>query len=250
MKTPKKITPDNLKTAIIEIRYNAEVPYEIIIGFIFDALSDYNYTNQINHSNKSGQFLGNIPHEITFNLGGQSIFYNDKIQLRLAPNALVFDCVNNYIGWEEYKAEIGKMLDQLTKVKQITQYTRVGMRYINEYPAKEIKNLTKFEFSFSIPEVKSSTFFFRTEFYWDNYQVILSLQDKTPIRFVTDSNIKENVIENTISVIDVDVITDNLTITNYDDLIAQIENNHTKEKEVFFKLLKNSYLESLNPQYS
>ena len=75
------------------------------------------------------------------------------------------------------------------------------------------------------------------------------MQDKTLVGF-TPENYQINDIKDTISVIDVDIIADNLTITNYEELIVQIENNHKKEKEVFFKLLNTNYLESLNPQYS
>lgn len=48
---------------------------------------------------------------------------------------------------------------------------------------------------------------------------------------------------------DIDVIRENLTITTLHELLAVVEDNHTKEKEIFFGMMKPEYLALLNPEY-
>lgn len=242
MKLPIKISPDNIKDSIIEIKYESILPYEVMVGYIFESLDNsYKYTNH------PQQFRGNLPNEITFNLGVQNLFFTEKIKLQLQPNALIFNCIDKYFGWDEYKIEIENALSQIITIKEIQKFTRIGVRYISEYPETEITNCTKFNFTFGIPQIKSDTFVFRTEFNWDKHRVVLNLQHLTPT--LTSKQNIPNLEVKSISTIDIDIISENLNIKNIDDLLKKIEESHTIEKEVFFNLLSPSYLESLTPIY-
>ncbi len=53
-----------------------------------------------------------------------------------------------------------------------------------------------------------------------------------------------------ISIIDIDVIKDFSPIESSKNVILnKIDNAHTIEKEIFFTLLKNDFLKTLNPEY-
>jgi hypothetical protein len=63
MKLPKKITPDRIKDAIVEVKYSSKYPFEVIVGLIFKALDDsYKYTNRP----LSGIPLSSLPQNITW----------------------------------------------------------------------------------------------------------------------------------------------------------------------------------------
>lgn len=234
MKLPLKISPDHIKESVIEIKYESNLPYEVLVGYIYNSLDDtYKYASH------PQQFAINAPNEISINLGVLNLFFTDRIKLQLMPNSLIFNCIDKYIGWKDYKAEIEKTIIQITTIKEIKKFTRVGIRYISEYSEMEIINCTKFNFSFGIPQIKSDNYSFRTEFDWDNLRVVLNLKHSAD----STKEIK------LVSIIDIDIISDNLNIENTEDLITKIEENHIKEKEVFFNLLKPEYLETLNPEY-
>ena len=244
MQVPKKISPDQIKNSIVEVKYTSGIPFEILIGYIFDALDNtFFYTNRpapiSNHQIIDGSFQ--------IGLGGQSVFYSDSLKLELKPNSLIFNCLAHYVGWSNYMAEIKKALSQIREIKKIDNFFRIGIRYINEYPDIDIQNCTKFNFTFGIPAIQSETYQFRTEFIWDNYKVILNLQNKTPLINPSSQGVISGIKQ--ISIVDIDVIAENLAITELDMLFAEIENIHNKEKEIFFHILKEEYLQTLNPIY-
>lgn len=244
MQIPKKISPDQIKNSIVEIKYTTGIPFEILLGNIFDALDDtFKYTN------RPAPFGNNqiIDGSFQIGLGGQNLFYTDTLKLELRPNSLIFNCLSHYAGWSNYMAEIKKALSQIMKIKKIDSIFRIGLRYINEYPDMDIQNCTKFNFTFGIPAIQSETYQFRTEFILDNYKVILNLQNKTPLINPPSNGVISGIKQ--ISIVDIDVIAENLAITALDMLFAEIENIHNKEKEIFFNIIKEEYLQTLNAIY-
>ncbi|MGI8584575.1 MAG: TIGR04255 family protein, partial [Chitinophagaceae bacterium] len=185
--------------------------------------------------------------EITIKVGNPSLFYNDKISIQLSENSLVFTSLIDYIGWKDYKPEIEKALSQLMATTNIKKCTRVGLRYISEYPNQDLKDCINFKFSFGLPQFESETTAFRSEFMYNDTKVILNLNNKVPF-IKQELNTKQTEIVRT-SIIDIDVISENLELDNLNDLLNTIEINHTKEKEVYFSMLKDEYLQSLNPVY-
>lgn len=245
MKLPIKISPDHIKQSIVEISYESDIPYEILLGIIFQSLDkSYNYTSYPLQSNEV------LKNEIYLNIGVQNLFFTSKIKFQIYPHSILFNCVESYIGWDEYKAEIVRALEQISIIKEINKFTRVGIRYISEYPEIEITKCTKFDFTFGIPEIKSDTYSFRSEFLWEDINVVLNLQHLVPKRTVANSQNENVIVVKPISTIDINVISEGLQIDNLDDLLKVIERNHSKEKEVFFNLLNTEYLASLTPVYN
>lgn len=244
MKLPKKISPDRIRDSIVEVRYNPKVPFEVAIGVIYTALDNsYSYTNRP---------IENIPvpkpnntNELTLNLGSYNLFYNEKIKIQLSPGSFIFNCRNNnYIGWEMYLPEILKVLNQVSSVEIIENFTRIGIRYISDYEDFDLSKSVNFDFSFGMPEVKSTQYSFRTEFNSHGSRIIINLGNKIPKK-----SIKTNKIVSVTS-IDVDSIFDIPEKTHDLDIIKHFLNSaHKKEKEIFFKLLKPEFLKKLNPQY-
>jgi uncharacterized protein (TIGR04255 family) len=249
MQVPKKITPDNIKEAVIELRYQSDLPFEVLLGLFFNAFDDtYTYTSTPikNKPNVPGQ-IGKQNKEVVINLGGQSILYNDKISIRIAPNAFVFSCLTQYIGWGDFIPEVKKALTTISETKYVEKWTRIGLRYITEYKNKDLKDCINFNFSFGLPEVHSVSTSFRSEFNYFNSKIILNLNNKIPALEQNSANPQPQIIP--VSIIDIDVIKEPLEITNNDKLFEEIEDSHKKEKAIFFGMLKNEFLQTLKPQY-
>ncbi len=249
MQLPKKISPDNIREAVVEIRYLSNLPFEVFLGTLFNALDkSYTYTNRPVQKPKFEQpSQANIGRAITIQLSSAGLFYNDKISVQVSPNALVFTCLKQYIGWSDYRPQIEKVLKQFMSSGHITKCTRVGIRYISEYPDRDISECIKFNFTFGFPEVQSETVAFRSEFYYKDSKIILNLSNKVPLVRNMQAGQKNEITKT--SIVDIDVITDNLEIKELDDLLANIDDNHTKEKEIYFGMINDEFLKTLNPQY-
>jgi uncharacterized protein (TIGR04255 family) len=249
MQLPKKITPDSIREAVVEIRYMSKVPYEVLIGLFFRALNDsFRYTNRpVQAPNLlPGMPLNNIQ-ELTIRLAVQSLFYNNKISILILPNAFVFNCLNQYIGWHDYRPQIEQALKLIAGTDLISEWQRVGLRYVTEYPKKDLRECIKFTFTFGFPDVQSVTTAFRSEFEYHGKRVALNLNNKMPL-ITAKSGEKQSEIVPT-SVIDIDVIADNLNIQHLDELLNVIDDNHEREKEIYFGMLTQDFLESLKPEY-
>ena len=238
MQLPKKISPDSILDATVEIRYTSSTPFILIVGLVFGSLDDsYSFTTQ--QPNING-----IPSELI--QSNSNIFYTDKIKFELRPNSISFHCVNKYLGWSVYFEEISRTLRQIAKIKEIDNFSRIGIRYISQYPSKKLKDISNFTFTFGMNTIESELFAFRSEFILDIYRVILNIQNSAP---TNSFNSKNNSTDSIFSLIDVDVILDRINITSMDELLKEIDNAHKTEKEVFFNILKQEFLLTLNPIY-
>lgn len=242
MKIPKSIAPDRIKDAIIEINFESDYPNEVNLGVFFNVLKDdYKYTNRPLGTKQLSSNSINFNKEITLSLGGVSLFYNDKIKFQINNNSIAFNCIGDYILWENYSVEIEKVLKIIISTNIIKSFKRVGVRYISEYKKIDLKDSINFNFSFGFPDVVSNSYSFSSEFDLQNFKVVLNLNNNIPI--VEEENITPT------SVIDIDVIKMNLNINTFEHLYQIINEAHSLEKDVFFKLIREDFLAKLDPKY-
>ena len=244
MKLPVKVDQDRIKDSIIEVKFTSPLPYEIYLGQIYQSLDEtYKYTNRPASGQKNIQLPVDGPRELKLSFGAPlSLFFNEKIKFEIQPGSIIFNCIDKYITWDLYLPEIKKVLNQIQTSKCIVSFNRVGLRYISEYPETDIKSITKFSFSFGMPEVHSDNYSFRSEYKNEDFRVILNLSSKIP-------TVNADLLNKTISSIDIDVISDNFEIVALSSLFEIIEQVHTMEKITFFNLLQEDFLKSLNPKY-
>ena len=249
MKIPKKISPDRIKDAIVQIRYQSAIPFEVALGWFYKCIDDtYNYSSRPPGLIKN-QIHTLIQEDITqgiqIALGHQYLFYNENIKVELQPNTITFNCFDQYIGWELYFGEIKRFLGQILKAEVIERFDRIGVRYISHYPAIDLRNCVKYSFTFGMPQVVTDTFAFNTSFEYDSKRVILNLNNNISLIDHQSNTI------NSMSIIDVDVIDEKLTIekNSSQEFFDKIDEVHNKEKEVFFNILKEDFLQTLNPVY-
>jgi uncharacterized protein (TIGR04255 family) len=248
MKLPRKIYPDNLKDTIIEVRYTSKLPYQAIIGIFYSALIEkYTFTNRPIEKQQVAQLrtLPEIPKEITLTLGSINLFYNENIKIQLQPQSIIFNCFDKYIGWDDYKKEIQFVLDKIISTKSIDTFIRVGVRYITQYQETDLRNCVKFQFTFGMPEIKSNSYSFRTEFVMDEFRIILNLNNNI-LSLKQRRDIDTTVTP--ISIIDIDVF-QAIPVSDQSDIFSYIEKTHLREKELFFNLLQEDFLNSLKPEY-
>jgi uncharacterized protein (TIGR04255 family) len=243
MKIPKKITPDRIRDSIVELRYQSDLPFEVAIGMFYSALDDtYAYTNRPIETSTPNQ-VPLINNSLTLRIGSHNLFFNDKIKIQLQPSSIIFNCLNEYISWSNYREEINKVLKQLLTTDVINYFERIGVRYISDYEKTNLLDCVNFNFSFGMDHIHSDQYSFRSEFHSDKIRVVLNLAHSIPRLVKEDSEPIPT------STIDVDAIFSIPNTSRLEDFMPLIDLVHNKEKEMFFSILKPDFLETLQPEY-
>ena len=156
---------------------------------------------------------------------------NDKISIQLRDNTFIFSCLDKYIGWKNFRPEIEKAIEIVENTGKIQKWNRVGLRYISEYPNTDLKECTNFDFRFGLPNIKSSSTAFRSEFLYKGSKVILNLSNQIPVAHQKALNKMPEIIPT--SIIDIDVIQEPIKEEDTLKLINLVDSMHLVEKEVF-----------------
>jgi uncharacterized protein (TIGR04255 family) len=250
MRLPKKITPDRIRESIVQVFYSSDIPFEPMVGYIYGVLGEmgFQYTNRPLRQQKG--VSGTNQQEI--NLGEliivpQHFFFDEKIKIQLHQNgSLIFNCINEYIGWTEYFKFIKNVISKLTENKIILGSNRIGIRYISEFPNIDILENIKLNFEMSGIKNKISNANFRVEWADAPHKIIANIGSKLPISSITGAS---EVKTEYVSLIDLDIILQDLEITNNEKLFETIDVTHTKQKIIFFGLLQDEFLATLKPEY-
>lgn len=237
MDIPKSITPNRLKNSILEIFIDYNEPFEILFGVFYNnVLKNGHYKNiELSNENSSIDDLSNK----------KILFYNDNIKFLFSENKLVINCNEKYESWSIYFSEV-KNIFGFFDLNSSVIISKIGLRYISEYPEIDLKENMKFEFKFGFPDIKSNSYSFNTEFNYKDSIAILTIRNQIP--FNNKSN-KNEIIK--VSLIDIDIVKDNLNLKINDtkSIFDLIEKSHLYEKEIFFSILNEDFIKSLNPQY-
>lgn len=225
MALPTKITPDFIKDSFIELRYKADVPFEIIIGVFYTKMN-------ANYEYLSPSFSGPSPN-------AWPMFFNDQIKCELRDSAFVFNCREKYTGWQTYSKEIENILKIIFELKIITQFQRVGVRYLNVFE-EDIYSKLSIKYDFQIHDYKFKSRTIKAELIDQNYNITIQISD----------NAKLKTVENSVSLIDIDVRKDLPEKVSSEELLSHITQTKEKEKRIFFEMLTPDFINQLKPEYS
>jgi uncharacterized protein (TIGR04255 family) len=235
-KLPLKIDHDSLKDAVIQVVFSSKYHSSLILGKIHNLISD-SFTFEANPDEileGENHKVHITPQHLTFKSESNSISIN------IVDNSIVFNTLNKYSGWDIYFPTINDVLTKCLDSGLINGIYRVGIRYVNEYSFKifeKIKpsiNLLHLNQSLSHTQLRS-------EFEHGEFKIVINL-----INAINKNNQNQET-----SFIDIDVIkTFEPILKDKETLIDIIDKAHAKEKEIFFSLLNEDYLASLNPIYS
>ncbi len=248
MTLPKKITPDRIRDSIVQVFYTSTIPFDPMIGYLYSIMGGMGlqYTNRSLRPSKDILSTAEVNSELL--MIPQHFFFNEEIKIQLHQNgSLIFNCVNSYIGWTKYFSFIKDVILKLSDHQLFNSFNRIGIRYISEFPNIDI--LTKIKFHFEMSSIKTdiSNGSFRLEWEEESYKIITNIGSKLPISSIIE---EEDTRIDYVSLIDLDIIRQDLAITNSSDLFKIIDIAHAKEKKLFFELLKDDFLVTLNPEYN
>jgi uncharacterized protein (TIGR04255 family) len=238
---PKKLEKDLIIDAVFELRFIPNINPNAVFGILYNIFKD-KYPNVENLN------ILDIPFQIRekdSNLIYQPHYrlQNDIFQIRLGPRVLAIDMLDKYPGWQKYFSEIKSIISSFLEAKISDDFRRIALRYINILEHKSIKDTLNIEFGISDEKYnKRKQSIITTVIEDDNFQHNLRISENIEIEHSSKG------IKTQGSVLDIDTFTNDIPdfMTSYKEII---DSAHSKEKNLFFSLLQESYLQSLNPQY-
>lgn len=244
-KCPKKLNKCPLREAIFEIRYEPNFPSEAVFGVIYAAVKDLFPKDALKTLP-----IQQIPEQIRLN--DENFKYQawyslvrDNMQFNIGPNSLTFINTGNYSGWVKLFTFFSTVLKEIKKCAVIKTVERIGLRYINVFQENILANS---DITIQLSNLKladnrllNETTNLRTELIDSGFVKVLQIGNSVDI--LSGKNKSKG------SIIDIDCIYEWKENTFFDKYIDIINIAHTKEKQLFFSLLKEDFMRTLNPEF-
>lgn len=247
MQLPKKINPDNLIETIVEIRMNPKCPPELWAGMISANIQTLGY-KYVPSPQLSVRLDKNGKMAVSLEKGKENttygVFIKEHIRFVMQGDSLSFNCnMGHYVGWNVYQKEIGNVIKALQNCGIAQDFNRVQIRYISEYRDIDIIDYIKGTINiggdavglFRSQEIKLN----RTD---GNMKVFVSIINKAKRKSVNGE-------EHESSLFDVNIYENFKESSSVEFIIGALNRIHKIEKETFFGLLTDKFIESLNPEY-
>lgn len=236
---PSKIEHCPIIDALIEIRFNAKINRNAVFGVIYNLIMDV-YTGAVTNLP-----ILQIPEPIRDadpNLKYKPLYRieNERFIIQIGPDVLCISSKMPYKGWEEFSDHTISIIDRLRK-NVIGKVIRLGHRYINFFEGDITNDMTM---SFSM-----------TEGYEVNNLLIGSgIKDGefiNTLQFSNNATYTSNIDfqEFKGSLIDIDTSREYQDDYFLSNMKEEINKAHLCEKRLFFSLLKDDFIKSLNPDY-
>lgn len=241
MKIPKKISPCPIAEALVELRFqpSPSTPIDAIFGLVFEKLrSEFpNVTNlpALSVPEQLRESDPNLKYQAHHRLA------NDTFSVSVGPRVLVFACLSPYAGWERFFGTIKKSLDLLLETADlIVGIERVGIRFVNFLNSALDES---FDFSLSAPRLNVDNCQFHTTL------IIPGDEFSNTVQLANRANLVRDNKQITGAVVDIDTFREDPTGGLKKDIYGVIDRAHECEKQIFFSLLREDVVKTLEPVY-
>lgn len=236
MKLPKKINPCPIIDSLLEFRFNTKYPADAVFGIVYESLKS-------KYPNFESLPILQLPEPVRRmdpNLRFKPYYKisNEDYVVQIGADILTISSFPKYLGWEAFQSEIREYINTIKDLSIVDMVLRVGLHVINFFPEIDIFTNAKIQISLSDKILDLKNALFRTEFsHDDNIKSTLHISNNALISSTTGS------------IIDIDSNFDYNQNLNDDVLLEKISKTHSSEKELFFSLIKDEFLQTLNPEY-
>jgi uncharacterized protein (TIGR04255 family) len=247
MSLPKRLNPDHLKDTLVEIRYAQGISSELMPGFASSILIPLGY-QYLPAPNQNINIALNNNQQIAFDVGGngRGFFIKDDVRIQFIANQIFFNCLaDKYIGWKKYFQIISGIISALFNKKTVQGFDRISIRYISEFKNIDIYQGIKGAIDISNTGLKLDNSILRLVDESDNLKTYIALTNKA--KRISQSPQGQKIIE--ASLVDITVYENFNPLSDLDILREKLNQIHTKQKDVFFGLIRNDFLDKLSPEY-
>lgn len=236
MALPIEISPNPLVTSTVEIRFISELEKPKLLPLVYKK-----FQNDLPNLNEN-----TIPIQIKaldplFKYSPDFILSNNDFSLSFGINVISFENVADYKLWSNYYPFIVNCLKDFFELGIVKFVERIGVRYASVFDHTEkISDVITSIPSLSINGYEQKFGLYRCDLVKDDVNLHLQIADNVKVtknnKFLSGSYI------------DIDAFFSQ-KIEPDENVFTNIDKLHTQQKEVFFSLIKKSFLDTLTVKY-
>ncbi len=162
----------------------------------------------------------------------------DNFIIQIGPNVFSLTNIKEYCGWKGFSKKIFDTYNKVSELDLIKKQFRTALRYINILPDINVFEKSNLGIKLNDISLGANQINFTAEIPYKHGASNLKL-----------INFAEAIFENQAikgSIVDIDTHVQQEKFDNFKDAV---ECAHTTEKELFFNLLEQEFLNTLNPVY-
>lgn len=238
MSIPKKITPCPIVDCTIELRFRTSVEPGAVFGIVYSAFKN-------EYPNVEKMPILNVPEQIRLvdpNMVYQPWYRlrNGGLVLSVGPRLVALGKAGEYPGWTLFSDRFHHVVETLRGLGIADQVERIGLRYINFFDF-DIFDKIKLRVAINDIPVTGNQTLVRITIPGRRYKSQLHVTNEASIIVEGSNRIG--------SIIDIDTSLETDLKDFFQNSTSIIEEGHNEEKEVFFTLPKDDFLQMLNPEY-
>lgn len=232
---PKKISPNPLVSSTVEIRFKSEKDSSGVLTSLVPLISF-----------KLGKIESTaIPRELRLKnpelkYYPEYIFSNEDYSLSCNENFISFENITEYKLWGNYSTFLGEILDSVFNSGIIQEIERIGVRFQSEFTGREFKYIFNNTPELNIKEFEEDFLKYTTRIKSEEFNIVLRFK-----KGIDDNLLEES--DNASHKIDLDVFLNKNLKEN--EVINKINSAHSVLKKLFFGLLNEDFVKTLNPEY-
>ncbi|MCG8310648.1 MAG: TIGR04255 family protein [Cytophagales bacterium] len=240
MEIPKKIEICPIVDCVIEIRFSTTIFPNAVFGIIFTALQqDFPKVEKLPILQLPEQLRDSDP-----NLKFKALYKlmsEDNYSVQVGPDVLVIGAPIPYPGWGQLFDKIQIVIEKVFQTNVISQVSRLGVRFINFFDEDIFPNI-KLDISINETPLASANTQLRAEIAKHGFSNNLNISNSATQQLPGNK-------KRVGSIIDIDTFKVYKQIDFRKIYTKEIETAHLAEKEIFFGLLNNEFLQDLKPVY-
>lgn len=243
MNLPRKITPCPIIESNVSIRTKIRdnIFPDAIFGIVYNELkNDYPNAQELPVFQIPSHIRNN---DINFKYAPYYQLISEDFIIQIGPRVISFinpKVGKEYIGWNIILEKIKNILCIIQKLEVFEKIERIEVQYIDFFQKIDIFEKIKFKMEMAnLNNFKESNI--RTVIENNNFQIAINISNN--INYNINNTLKNG------SIIEIGVLKDNLKNSNYEEALSAINQAHTEQKIIFFNILRDEYLLSLNPEY-
>ncbi len=239
-KLPRKISPCPIVEAVVELRFDSNIPSDAIFGIIYNEIrTEFPKVEKLPILQVPEAIRSKDPNLI---YQAHYALRQDKFIFKIGPKVLTFSNINKYMGWEILFPKVVAIIRKINETKVIENAERIGIRYVNLFKSSILEKI-HLDIKLIGEDVVEGTTNLRTELTDGDYLKIINIGNNIK---VTSKDYNGSG-----SLIDIDCIYEfSQSESDYFNEYEKVINEgHEIEKRTFFSLLKDDFLAEFNPEY-
>jgi uncharacterized protein (TIGR04255 family) len=239
---PIKITPCPIIDVVSEIRYKDDIASEIFAGMIFQALEKEGYNCIFQRLPINDTPIAIRMSNLHLKYQAHYVIDIGEVTIRISLSSVSIAIKGTYLGWNAYYAHVKKFMQIIQNLNLISAPERLGLRY-SSFFEQDIFDKIEISVKIAKEDLTNAKNYIRTE--WSNLETDYTLQLSNHVLLNEDNKTNKPG-----SLIDIDVSTISKDkMYKMEDCKKLLIKFHNDEKQIFFKMLKPEFLQSLNPEY-